>query len=182
LRARTHTHTLFQSNPPLLEAPAEDFFWNISEFSRRSGFDVLHGCEFLAEKIIPIIHQTPYSPHLAPSDFRLFPTLKMGRKGMRLATVEDIKSKATAELRKIRKEAFRRCFQQWQDRWRMFVCVCVYVCVCVCVCARKGPTLKRISYALSFFLTITVLHHISGNDLTALRIFYSFITLLREPE
>ena len=31
-----------------------------------------------------------YSPHLAPSDFRLFPTLKMGLKGTRFATMEDI--------------------------------------------------------------------------------------------
>jgi len=27
-----------------------------------------------------------------------------------------------AELRKIPKEAFRRCFQQWQDRRSKFVC------------------------------------------------------------
>jgi len=49
----------------------------------------------------------------------------MGLMGTRFATTEDIKSKATAELRKIPKEAFRRFpkeairryFQQWQDRW-----------------------------------------------------------------
>jgi hypothetical protein len=34
---------------------------------------------------------------------------------MRFATMEDIKSNATAKLRKIPKEAFRWCFQQWQD-------------------------------------------------------------------
>jgi len=45
------------------------------------------------------------------------PTLKMGFKGTRFATVEDIKSNGTAELRKIPKEAFRRYLQQWQDRW-----------------------------------------------------------------
>jgi cation transport regulator ChaB len=31
--------------------------------------------------------------------------------------MEDIESNATAELRNIPKEAFRRCFQQWQDPW-----------------------------------------------------------------
>jgi hypothetical protein len=46
-------------------------------------------------------------------------------------TMEDIKSNATAELQKIPKEAFQRCFQQWQDRWNK--------CVCVCVCARVLP-------------------------------------------
>jgi hypothetical protein len=37
--------------------------------------------------------------------------------GTRFAPMEDIISKATAELRKIPKEAFLRCFQQSQDRW-----------------------------------------------------------------
>jgi len=80
---------------------------------------------------IPVITHPPYSPDLAPSDFWLFSTLKMGLKGTRFATMEDIKSNATAELRKIPKEAFHRCFQQWQDRRRKCVCVCV------CVCARE---------------------------------------------
>jgi hypothetical protein len=38
-------------------------------------------------------------------------------------TMEDIKSNATtSKLWKISKEAFRRCFQQWQDRRRKCVC------------------------------------------------------------
>jgi len=90
--------------------------------------------QFLAEKSIPVITQPPYSPHLAPSDFWLFPTLKMGLKGTRFATTEDIKSNATAELQNNTKEAFRRCFQQWQDRW--IKCMCVCVCVCVRALAR----------------------------------------------
>jgi hypothetical protein len=47
----------------------------------------------------------------------MFPALKLGLKGTRFATVEDIKWNAMAELQKILKEAFCRCFQQWQDRW-----------------------------------------------------------------
>ena len=39
------THTLAPSILPLLEAPAEGFFWNLPEFGRRIRFDVLHGCE-----------------------------------------------------------------------------------------------------------------------------------------
>jgi len=69
--------------------------------------------QFLAEKIIPVVTQPPYSLDLAPSDFWLFPTLKMGLKGMRFTTMEDVKLNVTAELWKIPKEAFRRCFQQW---------------------------------------------------------------------
>jgi hypothetical protein len=87
-----------------------------------------------AEKNIPVITQPPYSPGLTPSDFWLFPTLKMSPKGMRFTTMEDIKPNAMAELRKIPKEAFGWCFQQWQDRWSK----------CVCVCVHKGPMLEVI--------------------------------------
>jgi hypothetical protein len=44
-RARTHTHTLAPAIMPLLEAPVEGFFWNLSVFSRRIRFDVLRGFE-----------------------------------------------------------------------------------------------------------------------------------------
>jgi len=54
--------------------------------------------QFLAKKIIPVITQPLYSPDLAPSDFWLFPALKMGLKGTRFTTMEDIKSNATSEL------------------------------------------------------------------------------------
>ena len=41
--------------------------------------------QFLAEKSIPVITQPPYSLDLAPSDFRLFPVLKICLKGTRFA-------------------------------------------------------------------------------------------------
>jgi hypothetical protein len=63
--------------------------------------------QFLFEKNIHGFTQSPCSPDLAPSDFWLFPTLKMGLKGTRFATTEDIKSNVKAELLKISKEAFR---------------------------------------------------------------------------
>jgi len=47
--------------------------------------------KFLAKKSIPVITQPPYSPDLAPSDFWMFSTLKMGLKGTRFPTMEDIK-------------------------------------------------------------------------------------------
>jgi hypothetical protein len=43
-------------------------------------------------------------------------------KGTRFATIEYIKSNATAELRRVPKEAFHRWFQQWQERWSKCVC------------------------------------------------------------
>jgi hypothetical protein len=62
---------------------------------------------------IPIITQPLYSPDLALSEFLLFPAQKMGLKGTRFATMEDIKLNTTAELWKIPKEAFCHYFQQW---------------------------------------------------------------------
>jgi hypothetical protein len=44
--------------------------------------------QFLAKKSIPVITQPPHSPDLAPSDFWLFPTPKMGLKGTRFATMD----------------------------------------------------------------------------------------------
>jgi hypothetical protein len=58
----------------------------------------------------PHIAQPPYSPDFAPSDFWLCPTLNVGLKGTRFVPMEDIKSNVTAKLRKIPKEAFRRCY------------------------------------------------------------------------
>jgi hypothetical protein len=53
-------------------------------------------------------------------------------------TVEDIKSNATVKLRKIPKEEFSRCFQQWKDRLSKRVCVLARAR------APKVPTLKTI--------------------------------------
>ena len=112
--------------------------------------------QFLVEKSIPVITQPPYPPDLAPSDFWLFPTLEMGLKGTRFATMEDIESNATAELRKIPKEVFRRCFQQWQDQRSK--------------CARaQGSYFEGDYVSVVTCPTIRVLYNNSGNFLTAPR-------------
>jgi hypothetical protein len=43
--------------------------------------DALAVLEFLAKKSISILDHPPYSPDLAPCDFRLFPKLKTALKG-----------------------------------------------------------------------------------------------------
>jgi hypothetical protein len=68
--------------------------------------------QFLVEKNIPVIILTPYTLDLDPSDFWLFLALKMALKGTRFATIEDMNSNATAEFRKMPKEAFRQFFQR----------------------------------------------------------------------
>jgi len=55
---------------------------------------------------------------MAPCDFWLFPKLKIPLKGKRFESREDIMQNATDLLKKIPQEAFQKCFQQWQDRWK----------------------------------------------------------------
>jgi hypothetical protein len=61
-------------------------------------------------------------------------------------TMEDIKSNATTELRKIPKEAFHWCFQQWQDQWSK--CARDYVSIALC------PTLAVLCHHSWNFLTV----------------------------
>jgi hypothetical protein len=77
--------------------------------------------QFLAKNNIPIAPHPPYSPDLAPSDFWLFLTLKIGLPGRRFATVEDIKGNADARRRTIKKEDFHQCYN-WIDRWNKCAC------------------------------------------------------------
>jgi hypothetical protein len=58
---------------------------------------------------------------LAPCDFWLFPHLKMQLKGTRFDSRDDLIRNATAKLYSIRKEAFQKCFEQWQNRWEKCV-------------------------------------------------------------
>jgi len=76
---------------------------------------------FLAKHNTPVLRQAPYSPDMAPCDFWLFPKLKMPLKGTRFQSREDIMRNATDQLRAIPKEAFQRCFRQWQNRWEKCV-------------------------------------------------------------
>jgi len=75
----------------------------------------------LAKHNIPLVRQAPYSPDIAPCDFWLFPKLKIPLKGKRFESREDIMRNATDLLNIIPQEAFQKCFQQWQDRWKKCV-------------------------------------------------------------
>jgi hypothetical protein len=77
--------------------------------------------QLLGTNNIPIVPHPPYSPDLAPSDLWLFPTLKMGLRGRRFPTLEDVKENADASLRAIRQEDFHQCYN-WIDRWNKCVC------------------------------------------------------------
>ena len=76
---------------------------------------------FLVKHNIPLVRQAPYSPDMAPCDFWLFPKLKIPLKGKRFESREDIMRNATDLLNMVPQEAFQKCFQQWQDRWKKCV-------------------------------------------------------------
>ncbi|UYV71241.1 hypothetical protein LAZ67_8002358 [Cordylochernes scorpioides] len=59
----------------------------------------------------------PYSPDLAPCDFFLFSKLKRPMKGRRYATLDEIKTASKEELKKILKNDFLKCFEDWKNRW-----------------------------------------------------------------
>ncbi|UYV77797.1 hypothetical protein LAZ67_15002329 [Cordylochernes scorpioides] len=72
--------------------------------------------DFLAKNNALMMPQPPYSPDLAPCDFFLFPKLKRPMKGRRYATLDEIKTASKEELKKILKNYFLKCFEEWKNR------------------------------------------------------------------
>jgi hypothetical protein len=58
----------------------------------------------------------PYSPHLAPFDFWLFPELKTPLKGHIFSDTADIQGHGTTILKSAPEEEFQKCFEQWKHR------------------------------------------------------------------
>jgi len=54
----------------------------------------------------------PYSPDLSPTDYFLFPKLKMRLKGLHFVDVAAIQEAVTEELKKVQKEEFLTDFQK----------------------------------------------------------------------
>ncbi|UYV60743.1 hypothetical protein LAZ67_1002089 [Cordylochernes scorpioides] len=77
--------------------------------------------DFLAKNNTLMMPQPPYSPDLAPCDFFLFPKLKRPMKGRRYATLDEIKTASKEELKKILKNDFLKCFEDWKNRWHKCV-------------------------------------------------------------
>jgi hypothetical protein len=88
---------------------------------------IVTGQQFGVGIQIILIPQPVYSPHLAPGDFWLFPSLKWGF-WVNILTLQDIKCKETASLCTIQNKAFRKCFQAWQN------------CCSKCMCVQKECT------------------------------------------
>ncbi|UYV84478.1 hypothetical protein LAZ67_X002338 [Cordylochernes scorpioides] len=73
--------------------------------------------DLLAKNNTLMMPQPPYSPELAPCNFLLFPKLKRPMKGRRYATLDEIKTASKEELKKILKNDFLKCFEDWKNRW-----------------------------------------------------------------
>ena len=71
---------------------------------------------FLTDNNMTVVPHPPYSPNLAPSDFFLFPKLKMKHKGRRFQTLEEIQVESQAVLNTLRDNDFQECFKNWQSR------------------------------------------------------------------
>ncbi|UYV70896.1 hypothetical protein LAZ67_8001037 [Cordylochernes scorpioides] len=76
--------------------------------------------DFLVKNNTLMMPQPPYSPDLVPCDFFLFPKLKRPMKGRRYATLDEIKTASKEELKKILKNDFLKCFEDWKNRWHNF--------------------------------------------------------------
>jgi transposase len=122
--------------------------------------------QFLAKNHIPIVSHPPYSPDLAPSDFWLFPALKMGLRGRSFGTVKYIKENTDARLRAIKKEDFHQFYNNWIDKWNK------------CVCVHMENTSKAIKFVNHGFHTIKTYSHISGSFLMLLECAFVFTTFL----
>jgi hypothetical protein len=67
--------------------------------------------EFLTNNIV-IGPYCPYSSDLGPSDFTLFPNLKMKLKGQRFETMSDIQRKLQMVLDSIKENDFHSAFEE----------------------------------------------------------------------
>ncbi|CAK9827582.1 Mariner Mos1 transposase [Anthophora retusa] len=76
--------------------------------------------EFLAKNSTNVIEQAPYSSDMAPCDFFLFPKLKLPLRGRRFESIEAIKENSQ-ELKALPSSAFKKCFEDWEKRWRMCI-------------------------------------------------------------
>jgi hypothetical protein len=64
-----------------------------------------------------VIPHPPYSPHLAPCDFFLFPKMKLKLKGRRFDTIEQIQAEWQTVLDSVTERDFQEAFQKWGRWW-----------------------------------------------------------------
>lgn len=60
--------------------------------------------------------QPPHSPDMTPTDFFLYTKLKLLRRYTSFQPIEDIKKNSRQELKLIRENSFKKCFENWINR------------------------------------------------------------------
>jgi hypothetical protein len=73
---------------------------------------------FSAKNYVTTLKHHPYSPGLTPTDFYLFPRLKSALKGWCFCVATDIIKNVTKELKRLSKNSFQECFQQFYSHWQ----------------------------------------------------------------
>ena len=68
--------------------------------------------DYLTKMGIKTVPQPPYSPDVAPCDFRLFPKLKEKLRGYRYETIEEMKEAVTKVMDTLTQEDFHGAFQK----------------------------------------------------------------------
>ena len=64
------------------------------------------------------IEHAPYSPDLAPMDFKVFPTVKAELRGRRFETTDELKYAARSIVAKISKQWYRDVYEEWIRRYQ----------------------------------------------------------------
>ena len=82
-----------------------------------SAHAVLLTRRFLTDNNMTVVPHSPCSPDLAPSDFLLFPKLKMKLKGRRFQPLQENQAESQVVLNTQREIDFQECFKNWQGRW-----------------------------------------------------------------
>ena len=75
---------------------------------------------FYSNNNMTMLEHSPFSPHLAPADFYLFPGPKSALKGRCFGDATDIIKNATEELKRLLQNGFQECFQQLDSRWQKY--------------------------------------------------------------
>ena len=72
--------------------------------------------QFFDDNNFEVVPHSPYSPDLAPSDFRLFPTLKETLRGRTFSSCSALATAIFQWSERTPKEAFPAAMQSWHER------------------------------------------------------------------
>ncbi|CAK9804005.1 Mariner Mos1 transposase [Anthophora plagiata] len=109
--------TFQQLHLEVLEHPPYNFDLASSDYHLLSSLkEVLRERRFTSdEEMKTVMHS------YGSCDFFLFPKLKLPLRGRRFESIEAIKQNSQKELKALPFSAFKKCFEDWEKRWRMCI-------------------------------------------------------------